>query len=599
MIQTASLRVWGRAIPLWTVALAFVVLGLIAYSPYFSSGFSGDDFMFISMLEGAVPYNPVAGFWYGDMDSYLGFTLLWWKEPGVQGAFLRPLASWTLTLLYGAFGRNAVPFHITLAVVHGLSTFVAFLVLRQLSGRDLPSLLAALLFLICEDHGMTVAWIATITDLLCVLFLNLAFLCHIVAGRRRKLWLFGLSLVLFLAAITSKETAAIYPLIVVAYEFFFADQFSPKPAQVNRVTRWRLFFQRWPAWVPPLALFGVYMAIYRALVPAMRTLMYLDPFSQPGRYLGTMLVSLPVMFVGLLTQFLPSLVLLAPVTQPFAVGAGVMMMVLLVWALLPYRRERAVWFSLFVFVVGLLPGLATDPGERLLYFPSVYGLFVVAWLIIQVPIWRRAITPDAPPGVRILGSIWGWYLLVSALIGPLVLLFIYPSMWIPGLRLPEQTILDSLPLIDEGDHQHVVYLNTDSSYNTFYLPDIYRYHRGEYVDLRLLSSFHGHVWARQEGERALGIRVEEAGWLSNMFARVVRITPQFAVGDVYTTPLFAATILATTADGQDVQEVGFEFVLPLDDPSLVLLTYDGHSYRRWRPSPEWALLNSRLDPFGF
>jgi hypothetical protein len=331
----------------------------------------------------------------------------------------------------------------------------------------------------------------------------------------------------------------------------------------------------------------------------MRTLMYQDPFSQPWRYLGTMLTNLPVMFVGLLTQFLPSLVPLVPATRPFVVGAGLILIILLVWALLPYRRERAVWFSLVVFVMGLLPGLATDPGERLLYFPSVYGLFVVAWLIIQIPTWGRAITPDAPPGVRILGSVWGWYLLVSTLIGPLVLLFIYPSMWIPGLRLPEQTVLDSLPLIDEGDHQHIVYLNTDSSYNTFYLPDIYRYHRGQYVDLRLLSSFNGHVWARQEGERVLGVKTDGAGWLNNMFARVVRVTPQFAVGDVYTTPLFTATILTITPDGQDVQQVRFEFALPLDDPSLVLLYYDGHGYRRWEPAPEWALLNSRLDPFGF
>jgi hypothetical protein len=40
-------------------------------------------------------------------------------------------------------------------------------------------------------------------------------------------------------------------------------------------------------------------------------------------------------------------------------------------------------------------------------------------------------------------------------------------------------------------------------------------------------------------------------------------------------------------------------VLPLDDPSLLLLYYDGGRYRRWQPSPEWDLLNSRLDPWGF
>lgn len=599
MRKAPSLYVLGRPIPLWTVALAFVALGLIAYFPYLSSGFSGDDFIFISMLEGAIPYRPLPGFWYADMDSYPAFTSLWWAEAGVSGAFLRPLASWTLTLLYEVFGRNAVPFHISLVIVHGLSAFIAFLVLRRLSGHDAPSLLAAFLFFICEDHGMTVAWITTITDLLCALFLNLAFLCHILARQQRRGWLLGLSLALFLAAMASKETAAIYPAMVVAYEFLFAEGVSLEPDRVTLMARCRLFFRRWWAWVPCLALLAVTIAFYRGLVPPMRTLMYQDPFSQPGRYLATMLINLPVMFVALLTQFLPSLVPLAPATRPFVAGTGVVLMALLLWALLPYRRERAIWFALLVFVLGLLPGLATDPGERLLYFPSLYGLFVVAWLIIQIPVLGRTLMPDMRPGGRILAPMWGWYLLVSALIGPLFLLFVYPSMWIPGMRLPEQTVLDSLPLINQDEHQHVVYLNTDSSFNTFYLLDIYRYHRGEYIDLRLLSSFNGRMWARQASEQALVLKTEDSGWLNNMFARVVRVTPGFAVGDVYVTRLFSATVLAITADRQDVQELRFEFGLPVDDPSLVLIYYDGQSYRRWQPSSEWALLNPTLDPFAF
>lgn len=597
--KTTSLHIMGRAIPLWAVALAFVAVALIAYSPYLGSGFSGDDFIFVNMLEGAIPYNPLLGFWSVEADSYQGFTSLWWVEGGLEGAFLRPLASWTLTLLYRTFGRNAVPFHGTLIIVHALTAFTAFLVLRRLSGLDVPALLAALLFLVCEDHGMTVAWIATITDLLCALFLNLAFLCHIIARQERKPWLFGLSLVLFLAALSSKETAAIYPVIVAAYEFLFADQLSHEHDRVTLMTRFRLCFRHWWAWAMPLALFAAYMTFYRSIIPPVRSLMYVDPFSQPVHYLGMMLRNLPVMFAGLLTQFLPSLVIMLPGILPFVAGAGVLLIALLLWALLPYRGERTISFSLVVFVLGLLPGLATEPGERLLYFPSVYGLFVVAWLIIQIPRLRQRFTPDAPRGVRVLGPAWSWYLVLSAVIVPVVLLFVYPSMWIPGLRLPEHTVLDSLPLVDETTHEHIAYLNTNSSYNTFYLPDIYRYHRGEYIDLRMLSSFNGHVWARQESERVLVLRTEDAGWLSNMFARIVRVTPELAVGDLHTTPSFTATILAVTPDGEDVQEVRFEFVLALDDPSLVLLYYDGQSYRHWDPSAEWELLNPTLDPFAF
>ncbi len=198
-----------------------------------------------------------------------------------------------------------------------------------------------------------------------------------------------------------------------------------------------------------------------------------------------------------------------------------------------------------------------------------------------------------------MGPAWGWYLLVTAVVLPMVLLFVYARVWIPGLQWPEHTVLDSLPFIDEGKHEHVIYLNTNSSFNTFYLPDIYRHHRGEWIDLRVLSSFNGRVCARQESERVLVLKTEDAGWLGNMFARIVRYMPELAVGDVCATETFTATILAVTPDRKDVQEVRFEFELPLDDPSVVLIYYDGETNRTWERSPEWELLNARLDPFGY
>jgi hypothetical protein len=79
----------------------------------------------------------------------------------------------------------------------------------------------------------------------------------------------------------------------------------------------------------------------------------------------------------------------------------------------------------------------------------------------------------------------------------------------------------------------------------------------------------------------------------------VRVTPTLYAGDVYTTPLFTATILAVTPDGQDAQQIRFKFTLPLDDPSLLLLYYDGSDYHRWRPTPEWVLLNPTTEPFRF
>jgi hypothetical protein len=581
------------------VAAVLVVSSLLAYAPYLSSGFAADDFVFINMIEGATRYDPLLGFWTVPADQFRGFSQLWWIDTPPAGAFLRPVPSWTLTALFGAFGRDALPFHIVSAIIHGLVAFVAFLLLRRLSGRNVPALVAAALFLICEDHGMTVAWVATITDLLCALFLNLALLCHVVAREERRPGLFALSLAFFLIAFASKETAAIYPVMIGVYELFFADRLADRESGIRLLARARLMLRDWWAWAIPLIVFAAYMSFYRSLLPPFSTMMYVDPFSQPARYLAMAIPNLPVLFLALFSQFLPSIVLMVPGTLQIAAALGLVLTLVTVWALLPYRGERAIWYSLVIFAVALLPGLATDPGERLLYYPSVFGFFPIAWLILQIPRLKHRFMPESPIGVRVLGSLWGWYLLISALILPVVLLFVYPSMWIPSMAWPEKTIVDSLPLIDGGRHEHVVYLNTNSSFNTFYLPDIYRYHRDEYVDLRVLSSFNGRVEARAEFPGTIVLRTRDSGWLSNLFARVIRVDPDFEVGDEYVTDTFTATVLQVTPEKGDVLEVRFEFNLPLDDPSVILLYWNGKSYQRWQPIDEWRMLNPIVSVYSF
>jgi hypothetical protein len=599
MNPSRSLDLFGRAVPISMVAGAFVFLGVLAYTPYLPLGFAADDFIFINLMEGATPFNPWLGFWSVPVDQFQGFAQLWWTPTGSGGALLRPVPSWMLTALYAVFGRNAAPFHLTSALIHGLVAFTAFLLLRRLSGRDLVSLLAALIFLICEDHAMTVAWVATITDLLCALFLNLALLFHVVGREERKPWLFATSLLLFLIAFASKETAAIYPVIVGIYEFFYADRLAGEEHGVGLSARIKLMVKSWWSWAVPFLVFAAYMAFYRSLLPPLTTMMYVDPFSQPARYVAVAVPNLPLMFLALLSPFLPSTVLLAPGISGLSAGIGIVMIVLMIWALLPFRGQRTIWFALAVFAVALLPGLATDPGERLLYVPSIFGFYPVAWLILHVPSVRRRVAPDGPEGVRVLGPVWGWYLLISTMILPVVFLFLAPAMWISGMSVPEKTVMDSLPIIDADRHDHVVYLNTNSSFNTFYLPDIYRYHRDEYVDLRVLSSFNGRVEARLKSPTTVVLRTEDIGWLSNLFARVIRVDPDFDVGEQFVSGTFTAEILRVTSSKRDVLEVEFAFDLPLDHPSVVVLFWNGERYLRWPPTEQWQPLNATIEPYSF
>ena len=50
MSPLRPLQILGRVVPLWMVASFFIILGLLAYAPYLSSGFAADDFIFINMI---------------------------------------------------------------------------------------------------------------------------------------------------------------------------------------------------------------------------------------------------------------------------------------------------------------------------------------------------------------------------------------------------------------------------------------------------------------------------------------------------------------------------------------------------------------------
>ncbi len=591
-MAAGTLRAGVPARPL--IVLLFLGLSFLFYFPYLHAGFSGDDFIFLSMIEGDMPFDPLLGFWHGDLHSYPCFQSLWWIDRGVGGALLRPLPGWILMSLYEGFGRNALPYHAVLIMLHGLNALLAFFLLWRLSRRAAPAFLAAFLFLICEDHGMTVGWITTITDLVSTFFLLLALLCHVVHREEERRWLFIGSMIFFLAALLSKETAFVYPLLILAYEWVFAG-----PHAGGKGARFRLLLRRpWP-WLTPILLVAAYSVLYRSVVPPMRNMMYVDPTGEPLRYIGTVITNLPVMITALLTQLLPSVAVLLPAALPYAAISGVALASLFLWGLAPFRRERVILFSSAAFVVGLLPGLAAVPGERLLYFPTIFGLFPVAWLIVRAPFLRRFLAPGSPRGVRVLGPVWGWYLFLSALVAPLALLYVYAPMWMDGMRVPDETVKQSLTAVEESGAEYVFYLNTSSSYNTFYLPDVFRYHLGRFIDVRPLSSFYGKVRAKAESEKALRLRADRRGWLGNMFASVVRMNPVLAEGETFEAPPLRATLLEVTGDGRDVLEARFEFDRPLEDGSFLFLYHDGRTYRRYQPSAEWKLLNPRLSGVGF
>jgi tetratricopeptide (TPR) repeat protein len=142
--------------------------------------------------------------------------------------FYRPLTSLSYWLDFKVWGLNPAAFHLTNILLHMANCALLFLILLSLRISLVPAFSGALLFSAFPLHFENVAWISGRTDLLSFLFgaLSVWFLVKFL-NRRRGLYL-GLSALLFLFSLLSKETAL---LLSVLYLFvFLRKDFGAKKA---------------------------------------------------------------------------------------------------------------------------------------------------------------------------------------------------------------------------------------------------------------------------------------------------------------------------------------------------------------------------------
>ena len=94
----------------------------------------------------------------------------------------------------------------------------------------------------------------------------------------------------------------------------------------------------------------------------------------------------------------------------------------------------------------------------------------------------------------------------------------------------------------------------------------------------LLSSCNALMTVERVDERSFVLRADRAGWLSNMFARVMRTTPVLTPGATYHQEGFEATLLELTADGTDALAVRFDL-----DPKrpMLLMRWNGKTFEKF------------------
>ena len=157
-----------------------------------------------------IPALKVPFFW-DDRSLIPGLNL----EPEIVGVKeeFRPLRALSFSLDHFLWKDNPSGYHFTNVFLNSLAVILVFYFVNFIFKNDLIAFLASLFFAFHPVHTEAVVWIKNRTEMFCLIFYLLSFLVFFKN--------YYLSILFFILALLSKETAATFPLILTLYFFLF------------------------------------------------------------------------------------------------------------------------------------------------------------------------------------------------------------------------------------------------------------------------------------------------------------------------------------------------------------------------------------------
>lgn len=570
--MSAGARLWSMLGSRW--AGAFVVasgLALTAGSVF--NGICIDDRFLRALSQGYAPIErpPWDLFHFIPGDPAEKARLLdrgvlpWFTGADNRASFFRPLSSLSTWADYRLLPDLPWLFHLENLALYGGLIAVVLALYRALLPDPRLAALAGLLFAIDDAHGMTAGWLANRSALLAALFGVGALWLHHRAARG---WRPGLLLapVAFALSLCAGELGLGALGFLVAY----AVALDERPA------RWRL-----GSLAPTLVVFLAWVAARHVLGSGVRgSGFYIDPLDAPLRFLAAFPARLLALSVGQLalpaSDYFPLWLALPWPARLAAAGVGVALLALVVRVTTPTVRASPVarFFGLGL-VLALIPGTAVLPADRNLLLAGVGGCGLVA----QVLGGLGSAAPTAAGAVER----WGRRLLIAAhlVVAPLVLPLTALS---PGLVdwFARSTLMPILS--DESIRgQTLVQVNmTTMVLNAFYVATPAA--RGDPVPARVrtLAMTDDPITVTREDPRTLRI-VMEPGYFIEPTSAVVRVTTDaWRVGEAVELPGTRITVLQVDERGAPL-ELRFQFDVPLEDPSLRWVSWNGRALVPFEP----------------
>ncbi len=311
-----------------------------------------------------------------------------WGYSSVWTNLYRPIFLIALRVCNAMFALDPQGWHGFAIAVHLLDACLVFLVVRKLVGNERIALTTAAIFGLSPVQIETVAWVSGMTDALMSAALLAGLWCYL-KGREsgRRPWLIACS-VFYAIALLTKESGAVLPLLILAYEVSVGRPSQPKRSflagafgVLAAITlayfgiRWAVLHSLVGHTMSPVswseALYTVPVVVLRYL--RMMTLPYGMSAFLPGTYVSA--------FTGFV---IPLLVLVGIIVCVFC------------WS--RWARNSAIAFAALWMFLAMLPVLdlrLMQPNDfvhiRFLYVPSIGFAMLVALALAQLLRKRMAL----------------------------------------------------------------------------------------------------------------------------------------------------------------------------------------------------------------
>lgn len=192
----------------WSGFLLLLFLTFLAYSPALNGDFLWDDDLHVTKKQAVI----------GD-DS---FMRIWTSGDAVY----YPLVLTTFWVEWRLWGGEALGFHIVNVALHALNAILLCLLLQRLGVRW--AWLAGAIFALHPVHVESVAWITELKNVQSGLFYLLTLLFYLSFLKKREMRWYAATLIMFLAAILSKPSTVMLPVVLLIVHLWLDRPFERK-----------------------------------------------------------------------------------------------------------------------------------------------------------------------------------------------------------------------------------------------------------------------------------------------------------------------------------------------------------------------------------